>query len=328
MTRPIARTWCAAAFMIAAAMLVGAPGAPAQGYPNRSVRVIVPFVPGGTSDIVARILGAKLAEGLGQQFVIDNRGGAGGTIGADLAAKAAPDGSTLLLFHVGLTYGPALYKTLPYDVAADFAPISLLGATPSVLIVNPTVPVRTVAEFLALARAKPGVINYGSAGVGSSGHLGVALFESLTRIKLTQVPYKGAGAAVAAMMAGEVDCMIETIGSLVGGIKSAQLRPIAVSSEQRAPSLPDLPTIREAGVPDYIYTTWFGLWAPAKTPTEIITRLNRAVQVAVARDDTRAQLANAGVDPETSTPEQLDARVRSELVRWAKVIPEAGIEPQ
>ena len=317
-----------AALTLAAALLLGAPSAHAEAFPVRPVRVIVPFVPSGTSDIVARLIGPRMSEDLGQQVVVDNRAGAGGTIGADLVAKAAPDGYTLLLFHVGITYGPALYKALPYDVANDFAPISLVGETPSLLIVNPRLPVHTVAEFLAYARDKGTAINYGSAGIGSSSHLGVALFESLTQIKLTQVPYKGSGAAVAAMIAGEVDCMVETIGSLLGGIKGGQLRPLAVSSQQRAPALPELPTFAEAGVPDFVYTTWFGLWAPAKTPHDIVVRLNRAVQVAVARADTRAQLATSGVDAGTSSPEQMDAKVRAELARWARIIPAAGIEPQ
>jgi tripartite-type tricarboxylate transporter receptor subunit TctC len=327
MRRLIARGSRLAMLVLVAASLV-APSARAQDYPNRPVRVIVPFVPGGTSDIIGRFLSPGMTEDLGQQIVIDNRAGAGGTIGADLVAKAAPDGYTVLLFHVGITYGPALYKALPYDVVGDFAPISLIGGTPSLLIVKASMPVHTVDEFLAHARAKPGAINYGSAGIGSSSHLGVALFESLTKIKLTQVPYKGSGAAVAAMIAGEVDCMVETIGSLVAGIKGGQLRAIAVSSEQRAAALPELPTMREAGVPDFLYTTWFALWAPAKTPRDIVDRLNRAVRVALARADTRALFATAGIDPETSTPEQLDMKVRSELARWAKIIPEAGIEPQ
>jgi tripartite-type tricarboxylate transporter receptor subunit TctC len=313
---------------LAACVLGAAAAAQAQDYPNRAIKVIVPFVPGGSSDVVARIMAAKMSEALGQQVVVDNRAGAGGTLGADIAAKSAPDGYTLLLYHVGITYGPALYKSLPYDVASDFQPISLVGQTPSLLIVHPQFPVKTTAEFLAHAKAHPGKINYGAAGVGSSGHLGAALFESLSQIKMTMVPYKGAGAAVAAMIAGEVDCMIETIGSLTGGIKAGQLRPLAVSSEHRTSLFPELPTFVESGVPGYTYTTWFAFWAPAKTPRDIVTKLNKVIVAAAEREDTRTQLANAGIEPETSTPEQLDQRVRSELARWGKVIPEAGIVPQ
>ena len=196
------------------------PGAPAQDYPAKPVRVIVPFPPGGTTDVVARIVSANLSKDLGQQFVIDNRGGAGGTIGADMTAKAAPDGYALLLYHLGMVFGPALFATLPYDVANDFAPVSLVGSAPSVLIVNPSLPVRSVREFIALARTHPGQLNYGSAGIGSSGHLAVELFQSLAQLKLVHVAYTGGGPAVAATISGEVAFMIETTGSVVPQIKA------------------------------------------------------------------------------------------------------------
>ncbi len=303
-------------------------GAAAQDYPAKSVRVIVPFAPGGTSDFVARIFASALSKELGQQYVIDNRGGAGGTIGADLAAKSPPDGYSLLLYNIAMAFGPALYTTLPYDPASDFAGVSSLGSAPSVLLVNPSLPVRSLAEFLALARARPGELNYGTGGVGSSGHLAVELLQSLAKVKFTHVPYKGGGPAFAATISGEVAFLIETAGPVVPQIKSGRLRALGITSAQRLPMLADVPTIAEAGVKDYAYTTWYALWAPAKTPPAIVNRLNQAVQKVSALPDVRTSLQNSGIAPDPSTPAQLDERVRSELAKWNKIIREAGIKAQ
>lgn len=301
------------------------PGA-AQQYPGKSVRVVVPFAPGGTSDFVARVFSNGLSKELGQQFVIDNRGGAGGTIGADLAAKSPPDGYTLLLFNIAMAFGPALYSPLAYDPVNDFAPVSMVGSAPSVLLVNPSLPVRTLGEFLALARARPGALDYGTGGVGSSGHLAVELMQSMARVKFTHVPYKGGGPAFQAAMSGEVAFLIETAGPVVPQIKSGRLRALGITSAERLSLLPDVPTLAQAGLKGYAYSTWYALWAPAKTPAAIVSRLNQAVQKAAAQPDVRSSLQNSGVEPEPSTPAQLDAHVRAELAKWSKIIREAGIK--
>ena len=304
------------------------PFAAAQDYPVKSVRVIVPFAPGGTADFVGRIVASALAKELGQQFIIDNRGGAGGSVGADLAAKSPPDGHTLLLFNIAMAFGPALYTTLPYDPVNDFAPISALGSAPSVLLVNPSLPVRTLAEFLALARARPADLNYGTGGVGASGHLAVELLQSLARVKFTHVPYKGGGPAFQATISGEVAFLIETAGPVVPQIKSGRLRALGITSAQRLPMLADVPTIAEAGLKDYAYTTWYAVWAPAKTPPAIVNRLNQAVRKISAAADVRASMQNSGIEPDPSTPAQLDERVRAELAKWSKIIRDAGIKAQ
>ncbi len=303
-------------------------GAAAQEYPAKSVRVIVPFAPGGTSDFVARIYASALSKELGQQFVIDNRGGAGGTIGADLAAKAAPDGYSLLLFNIAMAFGPAMYASLPYDAVNDFAPVSLLGSAPSVLLVNPSLPVRSVPEFLALARARPGQLDYGTAGVGSSGHLAVELLQTLARVKFTHVPYKGGGPAMAATVGGEVAFLIETAGPVVPQIKSGRLRALGMTSAQRLPQLPDVPTIAESGLKDYVYTTWYAMWAPARTPPAVVSRLNQAIHKVAAAPDVRGSLQNAGIEPGGSTPAQLGERVQADLAKWGRIIRDAGIKGQ
>jgi tripartite-type tricarboxylate transporter receptor subunit TctC len=300
----------------------------AQEYPTKSVRVIVPFAPGGTSDFVARIVAQALSKELGQQFVIENRGGAGGTIGAGLAAKAPADGYTVLLYNIAMAFGPALYTSLPYSPIGDFAPVSSLASAPSALLVNASLPVRTMKDFLALARSRPGELHYGTGGVGSSGHLAVELLQSLSRVKFTHVPYKGGGPAMTATISGEVAFLIETAGPVVAQIKSGRLRALGITSAQRLSMLPEVPTIAEAGVRGYDYSTWYALWAPAKTPAAIVTRLNQAVQKVLAQPDAKDALQSSGVDPEPSTTAQLDARVRSELSKWNRIIKEAGIKPQ
>jgi tripartite-type tricarboxylate transporter receptor subunit TctC len=300
----------------------------AQEYPTKSVRVIVPFAPGGTSDFVARIVAQALSKELGQQFVIENRGGAGGTIGAALAAKAPADGYTVLLYNIAMAFGPALYTSLPYSPVDDFAPVSSLASAPSALLVNASLPVRTVKDFLALASSRPGELHYGTGGVGSSGHLAVELLQSLSRVKFTHVPYKGGGPAMTATISGEVAFLIETAGPVVAQIKSGRLRALGITSAQRLSMLPEVPTIAEAGLKGYDYSTWYALWAPAKTPAAIVTRLNQAVQKVLAQPDAKDALQSSGVDPESSTTAQLDARVRSEIGKWNTIIKEAGIKPQ
>jgi len=311
---------------IAALALAGA--VHAQDYPNRPVKMVVPFPPGGTTDVIARLVAPALAKELGQQFVIDNRGGAGGTIGADIVAKAPADGYTLLLFHIGMVYGPALYKTLPYDVVKDFAPVSLVGSAPSALIVPASLSAQTLAEFIALAKASPGKLNYGTAGIGTSGHLAAELFQSLADVKVTHVPYKGGGPAVAATMSGEVQFMIETAGSVVPHVKSGRLRALGVTGERRSPAMPEVPTLVEAGLRDYVYTTWYGVWAPAQTPQLVVARVANALQKIAAQGETRTSFTNAGVDAEASTPERFAQIVRDDLSRWTKIIRLAGIQAQ
>jgi tripartite-type tricarboxylate transporter receptor subunit TctC len=297
-------------------------------YPNRTVRTVVPFPPGGTTDVIGRIVAESLGSELAQPFYIDNRGGAGGTLGADVVAKAKPDGYTLLVFHSGLTYGPALFKHLNYDVLKDFTPISLLGVAPSVLVVTPSLPFRSVADLIAAAKQKPGEINYGSAGVGSSGHLAVELFQSVTGVKVTHVPFRGGAPSVMAVIGGQVQFMIETAGSIMQQIQSSTLRPLAVTSEARLPELPSVPTMREAELSDYVYSTWYGLLGPAAMDPVIVETLNKACAKAAGKPDVKAKLANAGIDATTSSSTQFAKIIRDDLDKWTKIIHAAGIEPQ
>ena len=297
----------------------------AQNYPTRPIRLIVPFSPGGTSDLVARVVGGKLGDELGQTVIVDNRGGAGSTLGTSLAVRAAPDGYTLLISHIALAINQTLYSKLSYNAIKDLAPISKLGVAPSAVVVNNKLPVKNMRELIALAKKEPGKLNYGSAGVGSSGHLSVALLEHVAGVKLTQVPYKGGGPSVAATLSGEVQLSIPVLASAAPHVRSGRVRMLAVTSAKRSQAFPDVPTAQEAGVPGYVYETWFGLFAPARTPQAIIAKLNQATVKALSMKDVREQLFNQGVEADSSTPEELAKTLRDETATWAKIIKSAGV---
>lgn len=295
------------------------------GYPQRPIRFIVPYSVGGTSDLIGRLLGARLTKELGVQLVVDNRGGAGSTLGTALAAQANADGYTVILNNIGLAVNETLRPKRAYVALRDLAPVSIAGFTPSVLIVNNALPYRSIKDFVAAAKAQPGKIAFGSAGAGSSTHLSMAYFMSVAKIDLHHVPYKGGGPAVRDAIAGQVQCVMVPIPTVYGHIKAKRLRPLGVSSTKRSPVLPDLPTIAEAGVPGYEFSTWYGVLAPAKTPKAVIARLNAAVVKALKDPALREKLLATGLDPQPSTPAEFASLIRSETARWKKVIEEAGI---
>jgi len=300
----------------------------AQPYPTRPVRMLVPFAPGGTVDIVARLVGLKLAEELGQPVLVENRGGAGGTIATALLAKSPPDGYTLMAMHQGLAFNAALYSNLPYDTLQDLAPIAYLGATPNVLVVTNALPVRTVGEFLDYARRNPGRIAYGSGGVGSAGHLPVELLQSLTGTRLTHVPYKGSSPALTDLVGGQIQAMVATMPAAMPFVKGGKVRAIATSGAQRSPALPELPTIAEAGVAGYEYMPWYGIFAPGALPKPIATRLSGAAAKALAEPQIRERLAQQGIEYREMTREQFAELVRADVAKWGKFIREAGVRAE
>jgi len=315
------------AFAAFVCMLAAASALP-QGYPARPIRMLVPFSAGGTVDIVARVVGAKLAADLGQPFIVENKGGAGGTIAAAMLAKSASDGYTLMMMHQGLAFNASLYSDLPYDTLRDLAPIALVGATPNALVVTHLLPVKTVQEFLAYARSNPGRIAYGSGGIGSAGHLSVELLQSLTGTKLTHVPYKGSGPAITDLISGQIQAMLLTMPAVMPYVKGGKVRAIATSGARRSPALPDLPTIAEAGVPGYEYTPWYGMFGPGTLPKERIARLNSAVNRALADTGVREKLAQQGLEVHTMTSEQFTGIVRADVARWGKIIRELGVRAE
>ena len=300
-------------------------GTYAQNYPQRPIRLIVPFSPGGTSDLVGRVVATKMSEELGQTMIVDNRGGAGSTLGTAIAASAQPDGYTLIVSHIALAINQTLYSKLPYTAITDLAPVSKLGGAPSAVVVNDKVPVKNMRELIALAKKEPGKLNYGSAGIGSAGHLSVALLEHVAGVKFTHVPYNGGGPSVAATIAGEVQLAIPVMASAAPHGKAGRLRMLATTGAKRSQAFPDVPTAVEAGVPGYVYDTWFGMFAPAKTSPAIIARLNKEAVRAIDSKDVREQLLRQGVEPDASTPEELGKLLRDDTATWAKVIKSAGI---
>ena len=295
-------------------------------YPSRPVRMIVPFPPGGSTDIMARALAQKLTERLGQQVIVDNRGGAGGTIGMNIAAKAPPDGYTLMMStSITHTVGVSLYSKLPYNVLTDFAPITMAASVPLLLVVNPSVPAKSVRDLIALAKAKPGQLNYASPGNGTSGHLAAEMFKSMAGVDIVHVPYKGGGPAIVDLIGGQVQMLILSAVATLPQVKSGKLRALALTGLTRSPDLPNVPTVSESGLPGYEVVLWYGTFAPAKTPAAVITHLNQEVVKIMQSPEMRARLASEGGRPMGNTPEQFQEIIKADVARWAKVVKDAGI---
>jgi tripartite-type tricarboxylate transporter receptor subunit TctC len=293
-------------------------------YPAKPVRLVVPFPPGGGTDTLARVYGQKLGEALGQQVVIDNRPGGGTNIGAEIAAKAPPDGYTALMGNIAHAINVTLYSKLSYDLVRDFAPVTLLASTPNILVVHPSIPVRSVKELIVLAKAKPGELDYASSGSGSSAHLAAELFSSMAGIKMTHIPYKGGGPAVIALAGGQVSVGFATTPSVIGHVKAGKLRGLAVTTAQRSPSTPDLPTISESGLAGYEAGTWYGLLVPAAAPKEVVTRLHGESVKLLKQSDVKDRLDAAGFELIGNTPEQFATFIRSEIEKWARVVKASG----
>jgi len=312
--------------MTAVIALAGAAGpALAQNYPDKPVRMIVPWPPGGGTDIFARLIGQKLTVAWGQQVVVENRPGAAGNIGAAAAAKASADGYTIMLATITLATAPSLYKSLPFDPQKDFAPITLVANVPHLLVVNPSVPANSVEELIALAKAKPGQLNYASAGVGSPFHVAAELFKYLAKVDLTHVPYKGGGPAVADTISGQTQVTFANLVAVLPHVKAGRLRALGITTPERSKAAPDIPTIAEAGVPGYAFGSWFGFFAPAGTPKEIVNKLNADMVTALKSPDISERLTKDGADLVADSPEAFTAFVASETDRLGKVIKAAGI---
>jgi len=305
--------------------LLAAPAAPALAqYPAKSIRLVVPVPPGGSGDVFGRIIGPALADALGRQVVVDNRSGAGANIGAEIVAKSPPDGYTLLVGIAAHTINVSLYRSLNYDFVRDFSPVSLLASTPNILVVNPTVPAKSVKELIALAKARPGQLDYVSGGSGTSAHLAAALFVSMAGVRMSHIPYKGGGPSMIALMGGEASVGFPTAPTVIHLMPSGKLRGLAVSGAGRSPSTPELPTISEAGIKGYESTNWLGLLVPAGTPMEIVSRLHAESVKALARPDVKERLAATGLEPIGTTPEQFGAHIRAEIQKWGRVVRESG----
>ena len=299
----------------------------AQGYPSKPVRIIAPFAPGSTIDIIGRIIAPRLTEALGQPVIVENRSGAGGMLGMDAAAKSAPDGHTLAIGALGpLAMNPSLYPKTPFDPVRDFAAVSLLATGPVVIAVHPSIPARTVTELVELAKKRPGQLNYGSPGVGTSPHLTGELFKIQTGADIVHVPYKGNAEAITDLIGGQISIVFTGVPPVVPLAKAGKVRLLATTGKQRMPNLPDVPTIAEAGVTGADVLIWYGVVVPAATPRDVIARLNREIVKLMNLPDVREKFAQQSVDPATDTPEQFAQMIRDEVARWSKVIRAAGIK--
>ena len=311
---------------LALGLTLACAGASAQNYPSRPIRLVVPYPPGGPLDIMARAIGQKLTEAWSQPVVVDNRAGAGGNIGADLVAKSPADGYTLLMGAVAThAINPTLYGKLPYDPVKDFAPVALVAQVPNILVVNPSVPARSVRELIELARARPGYLNFGSGSTGSTGHLAGELFKTMAGVQMMHIPYKGGAPAMADLLAGQVQLMFDNLANALPNVRAGKLRALALTTLARSPAVPDLPTIAESGLPGFDLTTWFGVMVPAGTPPGIVAKLNAEIVRALAAKDMRERLEKMGAEaPANNTPEHFAAFIRTEAAKYAKVVKDSG----
>ena len=297
----------------------------ADGFPERPLRMIVPFPPGGSVDVVARIAGQKMTEIAGQSIVVDNRAGASGNIGTELAARAPADGYTIMMTTIPLVVNPSLFSKIPYDVARDFAPVSLIAAAPFVLAVHPSLPAKSVKELVALAKARPGQLNYASAGSGTNLHIAAELFKNLSGTSIVHVPYKGGGPALTALLGGEAQLSFLGVVAVVPHVKSGKMRALALTAAKRSAVLPDLPTIAEAGVPGYEFASWYGVLAPAGTPALRITKLHDILVKSLRSPDLAGRMAAEGADIIAGSPQQFASYLKTELAKWAKVVKDSGL---
>ena len=315
--------------LLFAVSLAASTAAWGQAYPTKPIRFVVPFAPGGSTDTLARVLGHKLSDSIGQQVVIDNRTGANGNIGMEIVAKAPADGHTIVLGYIAnVAIGPSLYAKLPFDPVKDYEPITLLATSPNVLVAHPAVAVQNLKDVIALAKAKPGQINYASASVASVGHLTGELLNQLAGMKMTHVAYKGSGQAVTDLLGGHIQLMFSGFSSTLAHIKSGKLRAIAQTGEKRSPALPDVPTIAESGFPKFEATAWYGVHAPAKTPKPIVNKLNAEFVKALRQPDVRERLSSLGFEIAATTPEFYGNYIKSEIKKWAKVVKASGARPE
>jgi tripartite-type tricarboxylate transporter receptor subunit TctC len=312
-----------------AATLLGVSGAAAQTYPTKPIRILIAQAPGSATDVISRVVALRLQESLGQPVIIEARPGAGGALGTEAAARSAPDGYTLFMAN-NSTHGsnPAVYAKLPYDAVADFAPISFVASVPYVLVVEPSLPVKSVQELIAFAKSRPGKINYASAGNGSTHQFCAELLKSTAGIDLVHIPYKGSTPGVAAVLAGEVSLMFANLTDIGAQIRAGKVKPLAVTTLTRAPSLPNVPTMVEAGVPGFEISSWFGLLAPAGTPAPIVSRLNAEMVKVLAREDVKSTLGAQGLNVRSSTPEEFAAHIKSEIARFTRIARTAGIKAE
>ena len=310
---------------IAAGALAFVGAVHAQSYPSKSIRYVVPYAPGGSTDIVARVLALKLSEAMGQQVVVDNRPGAGGAIGADIVAKSPPDGYTMVTAVTSImAINQFLYRKLPYDPEKDFAPVTQVGSLPLILVIHPSLPAKNVREFIAIAKAKPGQLNYGSSGVGTATHMTTELFKAMAGVDLVHIPYKGSGQVMGDVIGGQLALIFDQIVSSLPHVQGGKLRMLAITSSKRFPSLPDLPTIAESGVPGYESISWAGVAVPAGTPKEIVARLHAEIVKVLAMPDIRERFLRDGIETIGSTPEQFSEHIRRERIKWAKVVKDSG----